>query len=688
MATAYKYVERKAEDNINWAEVGSNVNNMLNEEMRVRTEKKSAIDEATREYQKVLNTVPQGENSELNKFALGFSDDLQKQMLMQETLLKSGQLSPSQYTMMRQNLTDGTDQGFSLLQDYNNEYEAKMSLLGDDVAYGDQLSQIDLEIMANVEGFSNFSNAKLVINPESGLVSMGIMIVNPDDPEGPRILDPNRNNLVSVQNLRNRIKTKITKYDVVGNAEKYSATLGTDVRETVESMGTAYRAGILKEITDIRNKDGGYKDMSEAQIAELAKKMNVLPSDISAVSLWQKSSRDWAQSQLQGGSYNAASTLMDFSKFTPDGLQYTTTFDESETLDENGNRKENVILLKSENGRTVTKMTEAQNIVAEEALVAQLNIQLDYKENVTPEKMKSAPTPEPKDVRDAAAELEKKQSLQKTWNSIKGQSAEERVASFEALIGSQIGKDAGLIGVNPSEDGTSISFVYKDENASANRTIKIDENISDQEWANIGNEITGIDSPVDALNSGGFIKDEDGNSKKLNKDFGDAGGNREGNLQRFDAELSTFINDGFPEVEIRGSKQPFLKQEQKAVVIALNDRYSQYGLNAVATGKVGADNTRVTIDGWKGNEIYPSFFNLDSDFSFKDKALDAEDKFKKWLAYVLNKTNQLERIAQAENFTGKVKKSISLEDEAAKYGPCVDGKKIELETNMPIDCIT
>ena len=29
MATAYKYVERRAEDNINWAEVGQNFNNML-----------------------------------------------------------------------------------------------------------------------------------------------------------------------------------------------------------------------------------------------------------------------------------------------------------------------------------------------------------------------------------------------------------------------------------------------------------------------------------------------------------------------------------------------------------------------------------------------------------------------------------------------------------------------------------
>jgi len=74
MATAYKYVERKAEDNINWAEVGSNVNNMLKEELRVREEKKSAIDEASREYQRVLNNVPQGENEDLNGFALDFSN--------------------------------------------------------------------------------------------------------------------------------------------------------------------------------------------------------------------------------------------------------------------------------------------------------------------------------------------------------------------------------------------------------------------------------------------------------------------------------------------------------------------------------------------------------------------------------------------------------------------------------------
>ena len=495
MATAYKYVERKAEDNINWAEVGSNVNNMLNEEMRVRTEKKSAIDAASREYQKVLNSVPVGENSELNKFALGFSDDLQKQMLMQETLLKSGQLSPSQYTMMRQNLTDGTDQGFNLLQDYNNEYEAKMSLLGDDVAYGDQLSGIDIQIQANVEAFSNFRNSKLVINPETGLVSMGKMIDNPDDPDGPRILDPNRNNLVSVQNLRNRIKTTITKYDVVGNAEQFQSTLGKDVRQTIDSMGTKYTAGTLKKISDIRQREGGFSGMKPARIAEIALEMGVEPSDIQALSLFDEAAKTWAQSQMQGGSYNTASTLLDFAKFTPDGLQYTTTLDVADTLDENGKRKQNVILLQSENGRTVTKMTDEQNSVAERVLISQLGVQLDYEETTSVEKIKSPPPV----YRPNAAELSLKETKKKNISDL-GNVAQLWYGDSEQMIEAQ----RSLRVLNPNIKSTKktkdgIMVTYTDGTQEPlNYMSPSDKELTIEEWvvanANylLGEDITDI----------------------------------------------------------------------------------------------------------------------------------------------------------------------------------------------------
>lgn len=453
MATAYKYVERQAEDNINWAEVGSNFNNMLKEEMRVREEKKAAIDEASREYQRVLNNVPQGENQDLNGFAIQFSDDLQKQMLMQETLLKSGQLSPKKYTMMRQNLTDGTDQGFSLLQDYNDEYTKKMDMLSSELPYGEQLSEIDLQIMANVEGFSNFNNAKLVINPETGLVSMGKMI---DDGKGGKMLDPNRNNLVSVQNLKNRIKTSITKYDVVGNAKEWTNSLGQDIRATVESMGTTYTAGTLRTIEDIRQREGGFSGMDDKKLAALAAEMGVKPSDLKALSLWEESSKTWAQGQLQNGSFNGASILMDFNKATPDGEQYTTTFDEAETLDANGKRKQNVILLKSENGRTVTDMTDEQNAVAARTLAAQAEMQIDYKEKVDTERMKFEARPktptEDKNTKKAAEDQSVVGNFAKLYygNDTEVKEAEDFLRGLNPDI------------VSFDRDGTSVVVEYKD----------------------------------------------------------------------------------------------------------------------------------------------------------------------------------------------------------------------------------
>lgn len=456
MATAYKYVERNSDDNINWAEVGSNVNKMLTEEVRVREEKKSAIDEASREYQRVLNNVPQGENSELNKYAIGFSEKLQKQMLMQETLLKSGQLNPRQYTMMRANITDGTDQGFSLLQDYNDEYSAKMELLGDDVAYGDQLSNIDLEIMANVEGFSNFNNTELVINPETGLVSMGKLIVNPDDPSGPKILDPNRNNLVSVQNLKNRIKTKITKYDVVSAAKDWTSTLGTDVVQTVISMGTSLSSGQLRKISDIRNRDGGFNDMTDEELEATALEMGVLPSDLKALSLWDESRKTWAESQLQGKSFNGASILMDFNKSTPDGQVYSTTFDEAETLDANGERKQNIILLKNENGRTVTEMTDEQNAVAARSLAAQAEMQISTIDEVSTQKMKEQSRPatsiEDDNKKAAAAAQNVVGNFAKLWygNSTEVKEAEDFLRSINDKI------------VSFDRDGTSVVVEFSD----------------------------------------------------------------------------------------------------------------------------------------------------------------------------------------------------------------------------------
>ena len=167
MATKYGYVQRDPQDTqLNWNQIATDVTDMLQDEVKVREDKKAAIDQATSDYQTILNNIPQGENTELNEFALNGAEKLQKQMLMQETLLKSGQLSPKQYTIMRQNLQDGTDQAFSLFQDYNDEYAEKMAMMSSDLPVGERASKIQNWLMENAESFANFSKSELVNKPK------------------------------------------------------------------------------------------------------------------------------------------------------------------------------------------------------------------------------------------------------------------------------------------------------------------------------------------------------------------------------------------------------------------------------------------------------------------------------------------------------------------------------------------
>jgi hypothetical protein len=692
MATAYKYVERQVDDQINWAEVTSNLTNTLKEEGRVRQEKKAAIDDASREYAKILNNVPIGENTELNKFALNAASDLQQQMLMQTTLLKSGQLDPRQYTIMRQNLTDGTDQAFSLFQNYNAEYDKKMAMMDPNLPPNERASAMQTWQMSELEGFGNFKNSKLVINPNTGLMSMAKMVPDPNftgDPVNSPMV-PDMNNLQSVQALENRLKGTVTQYDVMGAADTYLDSLGEDKRAVITGLGQKYTSATIKTISDATAKQkGSWKSMSTKELDAEAKRLGVNASELIEITLFSEAQDNWVKGQLGIGGTAAASVLLDYKSINPITSEPYEQLQWSEANEAKAALNSNIILMKNVDGRMVPDLSDDQQAEAERVMKTQINIGLDYEEDIKAVKTGFEATPEPKDVRDGKKEIEKKQNLQKVWNQIKSQSAEDRIASFESLIGTEIAKSAGLIGVNPSEDGTSISFVYIDSQKAKNRTIDIDANISDEEWAIIGNEITGLDDPTAALAAGGFGKDTDGNPLPYNADFGTSGANREGNLQRFDAELSSFVDDGFPATE---GGEPFLDLEQDEVVIALNDRYSKFGLKAVATGYGGADNTRVTIEGWSGDGVHEQSYDLDSDTDVDSTALEDQEAFKKWLKYVLEKTGQIEKIAESEGFTGKKKTTTTKEDddaaaeEALKFGPCEGGKKIELATGLPINC--
>ena len=383
MATAYKRVERAPNSQVNWAEVGANLTNVLKEENRVREETKASIDAASREYSKILNEVPTGENTELNKFALNAAADLQEQMLMQETLLKSGQLDPRQYTIMRQNLTDGTDQAFSLFENYNAEYTRKMEMNNAGLPIGEQGSELQNWNMSQLEGFGNFQNSKLVINPESGVMSMTKMI---DDPNNPGQQIPDMNNLMSVQNLENRVKGTNTKFDVIQAAEQFNASTGLDTR-VMKEMGNKYKASIFTSISDATQKAGGISSMSDEEKDALATSLGVDPADFKSITLYQEAQNNFIKSRIGSGvnSDASASVLLDFVQINPiTGGEYVPMQDSPDNR-ALAAKDSNIIIIKSENGRMVPDLSDEQQAQADRAMKVQMDMGMDYEEKVDAE---------------------------------------------------------------------------------------------------------------------------------------------------------------------------------------------------------------------------------------------------------------------------------------------------------------
>jgi hypothetical protein len=244
--TYYKFAERSAESQINWAEVGRNVTDMLATEAALREEKKAAIDEASRQFGEVLANAPQGDFQSANEWTLNFANDAAQQRLIQDRLLKSGRLSLRDYTVQRQNLNDSTGQLFAISKEYQDKYKEAVERYN-----GDKSQEFEIWLTKQAEGLSNFTNTKAYINPTNGQVSIAQMKrVKGADGKEVFVMDDNPDNHVTVNQLRNRMNVRLDKYDYVKAVNGQVDALGEVVTTNVSRLKKAYKMIRIDEITD------------------------------------------------------------------------------------------------------------------------------------------------------------------------------------------------------------------------------------------------------------------------------------------------------------------------------------------------------------------------------------------------------------------------------------------------------
>ena len=243
MAKTYVgYVKREVANEIDWSSIGSGISDMLLAERDARETKKKEIDDASREFSKVLTEAEGSGHTGINQFFLDGANSIQEVRLMQDRLLRSGELRLKDYNVQRQNAIDGTNEMLALVKGYDTKYKEKMERLQSGVSAAQEQY-----LMEQIEGFSNFQNHRLYVNPTNGQFSVGKTVPGKG---GINELSKDPNDFSTMQALKNRLNIKIDKYDWNKNLQQGVDNLakivlaknasGVKTREDARQLGDSY----------------------------------------------------------------------------------------------------------------------------------------------------------------------------------------------------------------------------------------------------------------------------------------------------------------------------------------------------------------------------------------------------------------------------------------------------------------
>lgn len=350
MATYYKYAERDADSQVNWASVGKDMSDMLAETNRVREEKKSAIDQATRESLLQLAQSPQGENENARSEILRYANNAAEMVKIQDRLLKSGELNLKDYTIFRQNLNDGTNLAFNANKAYQEQYSKVMN--------DDTLSDLVKQNFAEVEGYGNWNQSGLHIS-KNGTVMAALKTKKIIDGKEVYTMDATPGNMQSVDAINQMIYGKIKKFDYVTPTKEFADNLGVEEMSIVNKSGL-FKQGYVLKTDDITKRT----DLSADEKTVLFKFADAEKQGIEA---------------MIGSDTNYATLLIDRVNYNKDKKLYETTYDKDKAA-----ANPNLILkvFDPKSGGYTYQISEQQKEEGREFMRNQLRAQYDKKSDV------------------------------------------------------------------------------------------------------------------------------------------------------------------------------------------------------------------------------------------------------------------------------------------------------------------
>jgi hypothetical protein len=498
MATGYAYQPTDPQAQINWAEVGQNLSNVLNAEAAKRDAQVAEINEQTREFLKQAENIPQGESTSIREWGLNYSGQLTEAVRLQQELLKKGEISTTEFLTARQNLQDGTDQAFTLMQEYQDVYAQKMERMKS--TNPDMSSQqLEVWLMENAEGFANFNRSQLMPDPRTGKVVVAMKVRNPETGLMELSTDPNDRRSVSA--LRGQLMGEFNEYNIEAKTAEWVEGNG-QWSQIIRDIGSRTDAGtittILNPMEKLMTVDGSGNRVVDI---ERARALGIPESDLEAMNLYLQAEDDWITGQA-ANPLTVSSVLTENAGVASNGKEFTFTY----SVDDAKANPEKILLDPQTNQPIFDKSVNPNGEEQEEVFRQYMRNAIRNKHNVTTKVMTvndwTRPTPPTAAQVQRGMDKQDKQKLATVWNNIYyAPTASDKNDLLQSILGDDMMKEAGVTDIVFGSDGKSLEVTYLDSRK--NRTIPISDNPTPTEWAGIGSEIHGISDANEAVRAGG-----------------------------------------------------------------------------------------------------------------------------------------------------------------------------------------
>jgi hypothetical protein len=455
----YGYAERNADSQVDWATIGKGMSDMLIETNRIREEKKTAIDAASRQYSKTLTEVPLGEHVGAREAALRFADNAAQYQLMQDRLLKSGALKLKDYVISRQNLIDGTEQAFTMYKNFQSQSAEKMER-----ARANESQALELEEMQQLQSWGNFNESDIYINPTNGALTIGKVTQQEIDGKMVRTMSTNPADFTTIGNAQANLYAKYDKFKYEDKLTTLASSLGKEM-SAVRKYGGESSAGSINTLLDITKRTSKDKD-------------GVITKFIDAETK--------AIESMVTNPFDRLSVLTEDIKMI-DGKPFKFVYTEAEAK---GHPENIYIERKAGSGFTSPKLTDKQNQAVVEHLRKQIRLKYDRVENINTYTEPTKRSPSQAEI-EAGEGQKSKIATASLWNNYYLESDPAKKNNvLQAILGSPEAKARGIIGIDTeSQPGF---LIVQNETPGQSQRIKLSDIKNLNDWSQIGTGVHGI----------------------------------------------------------------------------------------------------------------------------------------------------------------------------------------------------